>query len=135
VSIVKAGILISLVLMAACASGADERSESRATVWRPVASWSGGAGSTTLETFPIAAGRLRVYWETRAQPTAGEEARFQVTLHSADSGRVLEEVVDTRTIGAAMRELVDDHQRFYFSVDASGVAWTLRVEEGLASRR
>jgi hypothetical protein len=132
---VKAGILIVLALSVACTSGAEQRQESRATVWRPVASWSGGAGSTTLETFPIAAGRLRVYWETRAQPAAGAATRFQVTLHSADSGRVLEEVVDTRTAGADLRELVDDHQRFYFSVDASGLEWTLRVEEGLASRR
>jgi hypothetical protein len=48
---------------------------------------------------------------------------------------VLEDVVDTTTTGSAMREVVDDHQRFYMSVESTGVDWTLRVEEGLAARR
>jgi hypothetical protein len=99
-----------------------------------VASWSGGVGSTTLETFPIGAGRLRIYWDTRTN--SGTAAiRFHVKLHSADSGRVLEDVVDTTTMGSAMREVVDDHQRFYMSIESTGVDWTLRVEEGLAARR
>jgi hypothetical protein len=58
-----------------------------------------------------------------------------VRLHSADSGRVLEEVVEMRGVGADSRDIVDEHQRFYLSVESENVEWTLRVEEGLAPRR
>jgi hypothetical protein len=131
---VKLCILIAAVLAAACTSGAEQRQESRATVWQPVASWSGGVGSTTLETFPIGAGRLRVYWDAHTG-TPGGGTRFHVRLHSADSGRVLEDVVDTKGVGSGMREVFDDHQRFYLTVESAAVEWTLRVEEGLAARR
>ena len=129
----KLGVLIVVALVAACTSGAEQRQESRATTWRPVASWS-GRGNTTLETFPIGAGRLRIHWETQneAPPGAG---RFHVRLHSADSGRVLDEVIDMTGVGANSRDIVDDHQRFYMSVESSNLDWTLRVEEGLAPPR
>jgi hypothetical protein len=129
----KSAIVILAALAAACAGGAEQRQESRATTWRPVASWS-GAGNSTLETFPIAAGRLRIYWEARGEPPAGF-SRFHLRLHSADSGRVLDDVVDLKGTGADSREIVDDHQRFYLSVESAGVEWTVRVEEGLAARR
>jgi hypothetical protein len=120
-------------LASACTSGAEQRQESRATTWRPVASWS-GRGNTTLETFPIGAGRLRIYWDVRNETPAGA-GRFHVRLHSADSGRVLDDVVTVQGAGADSKELVDDHQRFYLSVESANVDWTLRVEEGLAPRR
>lgn len=126
-------LLIALLVTTACTSGAEQRQPSRATVWRPVASWV-GIGTRTLETFPIAAGRLRVFWESHApSPQAG--GRFHVRLHSADSGRVLEDVVQASGPGSGSREIVDDHQRFYLSVEAADLDWTLRVEEGLATPR
>jgi hypothetical protein len=124
--------LLFLVILTGCTSGAEQRQESRATVWRPLATWS-GSGTTTLETFPIGAGRLRIFWDARSKSdTLG---RFHVRLHSADSGRVLDDVVDMNGPGAGSREIVDDHQRFYLSVEASALDWTVRVEEGLATRR
>ena len=126
-------VLLLVFLAAACSSGADERQPSRATTWRPVASWS-GRGNSTLETFPIGAGRLRIYWETRNESAPGA-GRFHVKLHSADSGRVLEEVVSMTGRGGDSREILDDHQRFYLSVESADVDWTLRVEEGIAPPR
>lgn len=126
-------VLIVAAIAAACTSGAEQRQASRATVWRPVASWS-GQGNITLETFPIGAGRLRIHWETRNELTSGT-GRFHVRLHSADSGRVLEDVVDMKGTGANSRDVVDDHQRFYLSVESANVDWTLRVEEGVAAPR
>lgn len=129
----KQAIVILALMAAACTSGAEQRQDSRATTWRPVATWS-GTGDTTLETFPIGAGRLRIYWETRNETPAGA-GRLHVRLHSADSGRVLEDVIDMKGVGADSRVIVDDHQRFYLSVESANVDWTVRVEEGLASRR
>lgn len=129
----KAVVLIVAVLAAACTSGADERQAARATVWRPVASWS-GHGTTTLETFPIGAGRLRIHWESRDESVPGS-GRFHVRLHSADSGRVLEDIVEMKGTGPGSREIIDDHQRFYLSVESANVQWTLRVEEGVAPPR
>ena len=126
-------MFLAALLMAGCTWGAEQRQESRATVWRPVASWS-GSGNRTLETFPIGAGRLRIFWDTHTAD-ASHGSRFHVTLHSADSGRTLEEVVDTTVAGPGSREVVDDHQRFYMSVESTGLDWTVRVEEGLATPR
>jgi hypothetical protein len=133
ISVRQAILILAAALVAACTSGAEQRQESRATSWRPVASWS-GHGNTTLETFPIGAGRLRIYWDIRNESPAGA-GRFHVKLHSADSGRVLDEVADVKGNGADLKEIVDDHQRFYLSVESANVDWTLRVEEGLAARR
>jgi hypothetical protein len=113
-------------------SGSEQRQESRATIWRQVASWS-GRGAMTLETFPIAAGRLRLHWTTANESLPGG-GRLKVRLHSADSGRVLEEPVDVQGVSAGSKDLVDDHQRFYLSVESTNVDWSIRVEEGLARR-
>src|SRR5262245_12623986 len=109
-------VLVAL-LLAACMSGAEQRQESRATTWRPVATWS-GRDTTTLETFPIGAGRLRIFWDVRSASAAGP-AKLRVRLHSADSGRVLEEIVDMTGVGAGSRDVFDDHQRFYLSVEST----------------
>jgi hypothetical protein len=125
-------MLAVTVSLVACTSGAERREASRATTWRSVAAWS-GTGNKTLETFPIGAGRLRVHWETR-NLTADNAAHLRMRLHSADSGRVLDEVVDGRGIVRGSKDVIDEHQRFYLSVESSGVEWTVRVEEGLAAR-
>ncbi len=124
---------VALAACLACTSGSEQRQESRATIWRPVASWS-GHGPTTLETFPIGAGRLRLHWTTSNELPQGG-GRFKVRLHSADSGRVLEEPIDVQGVATGSKDLVDDHQRFYLSVDSMNVDWSIRVEEGLARRQ
>src|SRR5262245_10045060 len=85
-------VLFVIAAVAGCTSGAEQRQESRATAWRAVATW-GGTGTKTLESFPIAAGRLRIHWDMRSDGSP-EPGTFKVRLHSADSGRILDEIVD-----------------------------------------
>lgn len=121
----------ALLATLGCTPGGDERQPSPATVWRPVASWS-GRETTTLETFPISAGRLRLHWSTFNESPPGS-GRFKLRLHSADSGRVLEEPVDARGVGGGTIDVYDEHLRFYLSVESTNVDWSVRVEEGVRS--
>ena len=126
-------VLFVVLALVGCTSGAEQRQNSRATAWRAVATWT-GTGTKTIESFPILAGRLRVSWETRSQssPTDGV---FKVRLHSADSGRILDEIVDGIGPARGSKEVLDDHQRFYLSVESTAVSWTIRVEEGVTTVR
>ena len=126
-------VLFVILALAGCTSGAEQRQNSRATTWRAVATWT-GTGTKTIESFPILAGRLRVSWETQSQSSPTDGA-FKLRLHSADSGRILDEIVDGTGQARGSKEVLDDHQRFYLSVESTGLSWTIRVEEGITTVR
>jgi hypothetical protein len=130
---VKWWVVMAIIVSAGCTQGSEQRNAPRAGIWRSVANWT-GRGNATLATFPIAAGHIRVSWETTNESPPGAAA-FRVRLHSADSGRVLAEVADQRGIGAATTEITDDHQRFYLTVESANVDWSIRVDESMASGR
>jgi hypothetical protein len=124
--------LVALMAQLACA-GAEQRSDARVTTWRNAGSWS-GRGSAQLATFPTGGGPLRIHWEARNEsPRAA--GRLAIRLHSADSGRVLAEVADQKGEGADTKDIADDHQRFYLTVDAANVDWAVRVEEAVTPVR
>ncbi len=123
----------AVVLGTACTIGPEQRSAPAFATWRPIASWS-GHGNSQLETFMLNGGRMRITWETRNERAPGT-GHFKVRVHSADSGRVLAEPIDVRGAAHETTEVVDDHQRFYLSVESSGVDWTITVEEAFASQR
>jgi hypothetical protein len=126
---VKYVMVLSIVTQLACAGGAEQRADGRVTTWRSAGSWS-GRGSAQLATFPTGGGPLRIHWETRNESPAGA-GRFTLRLHSADSGRVLAEVVDQKGESVSSKDIADDHQRFYLTVDSASVEWTIRVDEAI----
>jgi len=122
-------LALTALLCTACTSGAEQRQGGRLATWRPIQSWS-GHGNAQLETFPTGGGPLRFYWQADSDARAGA-VRLRIRLHSADSGRVLADIVDQQGGGAGSKEVVDDHQRFYLSVEGTDVDWTIRVEEAI----
>ncbi len=130
---VKYLALVALLLQLACVGGAEQRSDSPLTTWRAAGSWS-GRGSAQLATFPTGGGPLRIHWEAHNESPRGA-ARLAIRLHSADSGRVLAEVADQNGEGAGTKDLADEHQRFYLTVDSANVDWAVRVEEAVTRSR
>jgi hypothetical protein len=130
---VKYLALVAVVAQLACVGGAEQRSDARLTTWRTAGSWS-GRGSAQLATFPTGGGPLRIHWEARNESPRGA-GRLAIRLHSADSGRVLAEVVDHNGEGGETKEIADDHQRFYLTVDSANVDWAIRVDEAITRKR
>lgn len=97
------------------------------TTWKPIASWT-GVGNRQSETFTMLRHGWRVRWEATAEADAAPGS-LRVTVHSADSGRVLAEPVDRQGPGSGVVELVEEPRQFYLTFESAGVAWTVSVDE------
>src|SRR6476620_10043216 len=73
-----------------------EPSTRRVVQWRAMGSWS-GRGNAQTESFPTTTGALRLQW--RAERNPPETGTFQLTLHSAVSGRPIVRAIDQRGAG------------------------------------
>jgi hypothetical protein len=100
-------------------------------IWRAVGSWS-GHGNRQTESFTSDTGALRVKWQTTSAGTSAVAGAFRLTAHSAISGRVLQQVVETQGTGSGIDYVSQDPHVFYMSVESAGVEWTFSVEEGVA---
>ena len=106
-----------------------EQAPGSGTAWRTLGTWSGN-GSRQTDSFDVATGALRLRWE--AKPTAAAAGRFRVTLHSAISGRPLQDVVDDDGPASGTAHISDDPRVSYLMIDADGVDWTATLDEGVA---
>jgi hypothetical protein len=83
--------------------------------------------------FVSESGSFRIAWTTRNEDAA-KPGVFQLTLRSGISGRPLRVIADHRGAGSGNAEFGDDPRLYEFLVDASGVDWSVSVEETLAPR-
>ena len=122
--------LLLVALVAGCrAAPAPEQATRDVVVWREVGSWS-GQGSAQTGSFSSETGSLRVRWETKGERTPGA-GTFEVTLHSAVSGRPLLPAVDHKGEGRDVVYLHEDPRVFYFEVVSANLDWSMTVEEGI----
>jgi hypothetical protein len=121
---VVAGMLA--LVAAGCPEPPSGRGAGAPGRWQPLGSWH-GRGDELLSTFFLNEARYRVRW--RAEETVPGAGRFRVTLHSSDSGRLMEEVVDHSGSGDGVRTFSEEPRRLYFIVEASGVNWSIIAEE------
>jgi hypothetical protein len=123
-AIVLLAVLASCAGLAACQSkpAAVSRKE---TYWRKVGTWSGHDRLQT-ESWPGDTGAMRIRWAT-SHAAAG--ARFQLTVHSAISGRPMQTVVDETADGEGTAYFSDDPRVFFAVVDSKNVDWTFTIEE------
>jgi len=86
-----------------------------------------GSGNRTLG-FASNSGRFRITWQTRLE--AGHIAgHFHLAVHSAVSGRLLKDVVDHQGSGGGTVDFEDDPRPFDLMVVASGLTWSIEVDE------
>lgn len=97
----------------------------RETYWRKVNTWN-GRGRLQTESWPSDSGAMRVRWQTSH---AGADSLFQVTIHSAISGRPMQTVVDQQADGEGTAYFSDDPRVFFAVVDARNIDWTFTIEE------
>ncbi len=133
----RIGVLLVLVVMtAACrplrdaATAVSQHAETPAAP-RQLGAWT-GKGSTTLG-FVSESGSFRINWTTRNPE--GSLSNFQLTLRSGISGRTLKVITDHRGAGSGSVEFGDDPRMYEFLVDASGIEWSISVEETFAPQR
>jgi hypothetical protein len=123
--IVAAGVLFA----AGC--GVESKHATEDTfIWQQLGSWT-GRGSQQTESFIGETGSLRVLWETRNE-TAPGRGTFQVTVHSAISGRPLAVAGESRGVGHDISYINEDPRVFYLVVESANIEWSVTVEEGIA---
>ena len=104
----------------------------RNVVWHKLGSWS-GHGSRQTESFTSDTGALRIQWETTHESAPGQ-GRFHLSAHSAISGRILQEVVDTKGAGSGTGYVQQDPHVFYMVIDSDGLDWAFTVDEATVYR-
>jgi hypothetical protein len=126
--------IVSVLLLVASAAGGCQSAphrepHARQIGWRPVGSWS-GRGDTQTDSFNIESTEWRIKWETKgaASPSSG---LFHVVVHSAVSGRPLQEAVEHRGNGGGVAYVTEDPRLYHLVIDSSGVDWSIAVEEAV----
>lgn len=128
-------LMMAIVATAACGRETPSSAAPAATeplpalAWKVVGTWS-GRGNTQLEPFPIERQTWRVRWETKNESPAGT-GTFYVTANSADSGRIMAEVVETTGVDHDVAYISDLPHRYYLVVTSKNVDWTVTAEEPL----
>ncbi len=117
--------LLVICLSAACSSRPAPPAEHM--VWHQLGAWS-GHGNMQTESFLGEVGALRLRWQTKNPPAAGAGA-FHLTVHSAVSGRLMDEAVDTKGAGSGTAYMSDDPHMFYLVIDSTDLDWSVTVEE------
>jgi hypothetical protein len=124
-------LLVAAGVLCAAGCGVESKPATEDTfIWQKLGSWT-GRGSRQMESFIGETGSLRVQWETRGE-TAPGRGTFQVTLHSAISGRPLAVAVESRGVGHGISYINEDPRVFYLVVESANLEWSVTVEESLA---
>lgn len=126
-------LIAAAMAAAACRSRSEPKIEPKPAVvgWRPVESFS-GHGSTQTQSFDIGSGQWRIKWETKNEMPPGA-GTFEVTVHSAVSGRPLELAVDHRGVGHDIAYVNEDPRLYHLVIDSSNVDWSVAIEEAVVA--
>lgn len=122
-----AGALTLVLVMADCGRG-DEPPAALVPVIQQMGAWE-GTGSQTLG-LVSQSGKFRIRWHTHAE--AGHDpatGTFRLTVHSAVSGRPLQEVVNHRGVGEGAINFEDDPRPYNLMVESTGLSWSISVDE------
>jgi hypothetical protein len=116
-------LIVTAVLAVACKNAPPPRQLESVT--GPLGSWQ-GRNSATLG-FVSDSGRFTIKWEAKNE-SAPKAGRLHLTIHSAVSGRPLQEVVDFRGEGSGTYVYSDDPRSYNIMVDSANVEWSISVE-------
>lgn len=120
-----------VVVVADCSRAPSNADPALVPITQAVGAWE-GSGNHTIG-FASNSGRFRIRWETRFEP-GQSEGRFHLAVHSAVSGRPLQDVVDQQGPGAGTMNFEDDPRPYNLMVTSSGLAWSVVVDEVVMAR-
>ena len=124
-------VFASVLLLAAVGCRSKPPSETHHTQigWRPIGKWS-GRGDTQTDSFNIESTQWRIKWSTKGA-SAPDAGKFHVVVHSAVSGRPLQEAVEHQGNGQGIAYVWEEPRLFHLVIDSSGVDWSIAVEEAV----
>ena len=131
--------MATLLLAAACATGPACRRDAPAAPppatpvaleWREVGAWS-GTGHRQTESFEVSQFAMRLRWRV-VRTTSPGPAQFEITLHSAVSGRPLQTLVDTSRVESGEVLVADDLRPAHFVIEGEHVEWQMTLEQPYA---
>ena len=122
-------MVAAALLTGACAAPEPKPVQEEAVAWKNLGQWS-GRGNTQTESFIGLTGALRMRWRTKNETPAGT-GTFRLSLHSAISGRTLQETVDEKGPGEGTAYVAEDPRAFYITVESANLDWSVTVEEAI----
>ena len=122
-------MLAAPLLSAACAAPEPKPVQEEVVAWKNLGEWS-GRGNTQTESFIGLTGALRMRWSAKNETPAGT-GTFRLILHSAISGRTLQETVDEEGPGEGTAYVAEDPRAFYITVESANLDWSFTVEEAI----
>jgi|SRR5580704_9038963 hypothetical protein len=123
VKIAFAQVLMVFVLLLACGGRRPETHHTQVG-WRPIGSWS-GRGDTQTDSFNIESTQWRIRWETKGNGS------FHLVVHSAVSGRPIQDAVQQHGNGRGIVYVTEDPRLYHLVIDSDGVDWSIKVEEAV----
>ena len=126
-------VLVAAALLASvCEAPPPKPVQKEVVIWKNLGEWS-GRGNAQTESFVGLTGSLRMHWRTKNEVSKGAGA-FRLILHSAISGRALQEPVDRKGLGEGTAYTAEDPRVFYMTVESANLDWSFTVEEALFGR-
>ena len=125
-------LALAIMLTAWClvSCGSQPAPPAMVATTRALGTWQ-GRGSQTIG-FNSESGRFRVTWQTRNDQPPGR-GTFQLTAHSAVSGRPIQAIADHRGIGEGAANVEDDPRPYNLMVESANIDWTISVIEVVAT--
>jgi hypothetical protein len=75
---------------------------------------------------------VRLRWQTTNEKSPGT-GTFVVGVHSAVSGRLLDQAIEFRGVGHDISYVTEDPHWSYLVIDSNNVDWSVEVEEPVIS--
>jgi hypothetical protein len=122
-------LFVLLLVIVGCRSKPCPEVQHNQIGWRPIGKWS-GRGDTQTESFNIESTQWRIKWETKGA-TAPGAGSFHVVVHSAVSGRPIQDAVKQQGNGHGVAYVTEDPRLYHLVIDSDGVDWSIAVEEAV----
>jgi hypothetical protein len=125
-------VLLITAILASAACRSDPSAKPLLIGWRPIHTFS-GHGNAQTDSFDIGSLQWRMKWSTRNENPPGT-GTFNMTVHSAISGRPLGDPVEHRGNGHGIAYINEDPRLYDLVIESSGVDWSVSVEESVLGR-
>jgi hypothetical protein len=125
-------VLIITAVLASTACRSEPKAKPLLIGWRPIQTFS-GHGNAQTDSFDIGSLQWRMKWATKNENPPGT-GTFNMSVHSAISGRPLGDPVEHRGNGHGIAYINEDPRLYDLVIESSGVDRSVSVEESVLGR-
>jgi len=124
--------LIVIAAICGLAIGGCRKAKPLLVGWRPIQTFS-GHGDAQTDSFDIQSGQSRIKWATTNENPPGA-GRFELTVHSAISGRPLGLPVEHQGNGHGIAYVNEDPRLYHLVIQSRDIDWSVSIEESVVGR-